>query len=1095
MFYADVRMSRTGAFVQVDSSADGIGKLLDVRGSDAEIEYFVSPAGPRVHRITVPIAKLREVELSPQTRVFWFDPDRSAWRAGRVDGGLVSAEALRSTEDHYHVRFPNGQEARLPISRLYVRWANPIEDPTDYLADRVTDTPFFFDGRSRIVRYLSEQRAAFGGLTALASSAIELLPHQVATVRRVLADPVERYLLADEVGLGKTIEAGILIRQHVIDRPRDAHVLVVVPRHLVQQWKSELATKFFLPSSGNITVVAEDTLDDKTAAAAWSMLVVDEAHRAALKAFDPDHCERQLYERLRGIAERVPRLLLLSGTPVLHQEDGFLAMLYLLDPDSYRLEDRESFRRRVRDRQAIAEVTADLNDDASPLFVDEAIGRLAELFADDARLMELCSAVRSALGSGVSDDARIRGLRALRTHVTETYRLHRRLLRTRREDPRVRDHLPRRTGAIVVDYEDHARAEAFDFVEAWRLAATTSHATESERRACERLFATWVESALSHPRVLTRRIDARLALRSGATSTIPLAERDILSSTWAFNGEQALLRERRGLLVASLERDERALRLADWLKANREIAKVIIFVDDHQVADLVASTLKNALGGDTVVRQDPDGKGARAFEDKKGIRALVCDASAEEGLNLQRSGSAVVHYDLPLEAARIEQRIGRVDRIEARGRMRNIVLNSGHTYERDWLACLAATVRVFDRSVAPLQYVLLEATARIRARLSAEGAAAIEEETARMRDPKTGIDAELRRIRAQEALDSVEADPERDNMFFQALTSADEAAEEDGEAAFDAWVVSRLQFARRSEGQAIRYAHEARRPTLVPLLDAASRFAACIDRDPDVRHSRTELPFQPLTFERAAAEKDPRIGLVRVGHPFVDALEALIRADDRGAAFALWRYMPGAEAQPQLFFRFDFVIEADIAGARLVTGSRATSFEALRRRADEAFPIEYQTVWLDSDLEEVQDDRLLAILKLPYSQERRANGGKDTNLRPDRWPQVDASMSVGDWGDLCTRARQAAERLLRDHTSFRDRCRHYARQLRETTQAVDDALRSRIARLSGRTREAEERSAQFERQFAESLALGVDSPSIRVDSAGAIFLAGEPWVE
>src|SRR3970282_254336 len=97
---------------------------------------------------------------------------------------------------------------------LYVRWAHPIDDPTDYLAARVTDTPFLFEGRSHIVRHLAAQRLSFGGLGGLAAAAIELLEHQVTTVRRVLADPIARYLLADEVGLGKTIEAGVLIRSH-----------------------------------------------------------------------------------------------------------------------------------------------------------------------------------------------------------------------------------------------------------------------------------------------------------------------------------------------------------------------------------------------------------------------------------------------------------------------------------------------------------------------------------------------------------------------------------------------------------------------------------------------------------------------------------------------------------------------------------------------------------------------------------------------------------------------------------------------------------------------------------------------------------------
>jgi ATP-dependent helicase HepA len=161
-------MGPHGAFVQIEGGTDSIGKFVDADAIQAEIEYFESPAGPRLHRIKANIASVRVVEHPSQTRVFWFDSGSHTWRAGRVDGGLISAEALRTSEDHYHVRFPNDQEARIPVSQLYVHWSRPIEDPTDYLAARITDTPFFFDGRSQIVRHIAAQRAAFGGLTALA---------------------------------------------------------------------------------------------------------------------------------------------------------------------------------------------------------------------------------------------------------------------------------------------------------------------------------------------------------------------------------------------------------------------------------------------------------------------------------------------------------------------------------------------------------------------------------------------------------------------------------------------------------------------------------------------------------------------------------------------------------------------------------------------------------------------------------------------------------------------------------------------------------------------------------------------------------------
>src|SRR5687768_15339141 len=97
-------LTRT-TFVQVGRGFDGVGKLLNVERKQADVEYFESPVGPRLHQIQSPIESAREVELSPQTRVFWFDKNRHAWRAGRVDGGLISAEALKATEDHYPVRF------------------------------------------------------------------------------------------------------------------------------------------------------------------------------------------------------------------------------------------------------------------------------------------------------------------------------------------------------------------------------------------------------------------------------------------------------------------------------------------------------------------------------------------------------------------------------------------------------------------------------------------------------------------------------------------------------------------------------------------------------------------------------------------------------------------------------------------------------------------------------------------------------------------------------------------------------------------------------------------------------------------------------
>ena len=130
----------------------------------------------------------------------------------------------------------------------------PNHDPTPFLAAKITETPRFADPRSAFVRSIVAQRAAAMGISALLSSSIELEAHQVEVVRRVLQDPVQRYLLADEVGLGKTVEAGVLIRQCFLDGGPDTQVVVLAPSSLVTQWRSELASKFFSERAARLSL-------------------------------------------------------------------------------------------------------------------------------------------------------------------------------------------------------------------------------------------------------------------------------------------------------------------------------------------------------------------------------------------------------------------------------------------------------------------------------------------------------------------------------------------------------------------------------------------------------------------------------------------------------------------------------------------------------------------------------------------------------------------------------------------------------------------------------------------------------------------------
>src|SRR5690554_3214182 len=287
-----------GDFVTCSLNDFGIGTCVTSKGKETEIEYFCSPVTGWV-RETVPTTSVTPIKLANQQRAFYYHEAADAWIVGRVISDLVPAEALREhNEACYKVAFPNRTEAWLPPHKLQVRWNRPPTNPTDYLGGKANVTPYWHEGRAEFLDQIYKQRAAFGGLTALASASVALMPHQHRTVRKILRDPIQRYLLADEVGLGKTIEAAIIIRQYVLDAPNSHRVLVVVPPHLTDQWRRELITRasleIYLDESIHVLAFDDPTLLEEIANCP-GMLVVDEAHQPATGAWETDSPLASLY--------------------------------------------------------------------------------------------------------------------------------------------------------------------------------------------------------------------------------------------------------------------------------------------------------------------------------------------------------------------------------------------------------------------------------------------------------------------------------------------------------------------------------------------------------------------------------------------------------------------------------------------------------------------------------------------------------------------------------------------------------------------------------------------------------------------------------
>lgn len=550
----------------------GVGKLESVSDNLCSVSIFFSLV--RTETIDVDATELGRAYLSPQTRAYVLDEDRI--RVGRVTNYLLQDNGLVT----YEVRFPNGKLQDFSEVDLFVRpWSAP-EDPAELLAAGGAESQFLHDRRQAALGPIRTLTSATQGLTALLSAGIDFVPHQVAAVRRVLSDPIQRYLLADEVGLGKTIEAGLIIRQHLIDNP-ETGVLIATPSQLCDQWRKELMGKLRLDQFGESFECCSHA-DIARVQRAPDVLVVDEAHHLVGQEAGP---LAPSAARLRELAREVPVLLLLSATPPLGDERRFLALLNLLDPLTHPLDDLAGFRVKLEQRRGIGRMLLSLDANASSLVLRKRAAELERTFPDDPAVQDL--APRLIAATREDPDALSELCALLKEHIADNYRIHQRLIRSRRADAQGWEFRPRGLGEGVFT---HVRTESdpseslpvlLATLEDWRFAAVESLVDREEGHAT---------LASRYRDMLSATGESAYALRAWLADAIPM-----------FDGEAEILnalREQAGDYSDASRIEtmvESTRRLIKTLRADVASPKIVVFATSPSVAAAFHDALHDAL--------------------------------------------------------------------------------------------------------------------------------------------------------------------------------------------------------------------------------------------------------------------------------------------------------------------------------------------------------------------------------------------------------------------------------------------------------------------------------------------------------------------
>lgn len=1077
-------LTALGSFVKVDTPVGnplGIGKLTAVAGNRATVTYFDVPGEATPFALYVNVSNLRLVSLGEQTRVFRRDEDTGRWQVGRIvdgDGPMCL------------VAFPNGKAINVPRVELHVRWRKAIAEPIEFLARQVIETPRFAEARSLFMRAVTAQRAACRGMSALLSSSVQLADYQFNVVQRVLQDPVQRYLLADEVGLGKTVEAGLLVRQYVLDSP-DARVLLIVPAPLVPQWRRELIQRFGLGDwlDDFVFVLSSEDLDGiEDQLPTTGMLVVDEAHHLSRES---QNGSNSLYHLLRRYAAQVPRLLLLSATPVLSDTAGFLRILHLLDPVVFPLDDLSGFERRLQSRQLVAEMAASLVPE-NVLSMEDDLDRLEGVFHDDETLIRRVATLRPIVQAlpNEDDEQFVAALNELRAHLTETYKLHRRILRNRRKA--VPWATPRRSGLETLPYTCIWRQERHNVLEELRV-----HLVNADLVApvASTLFAAAVHGAggVSVAGAL-RQAGIRDARALDLSHRVDeLAERSLNGGARQQATVEAVLR---------------------CLKTPGQ--QVVVFADRSEVADALHEALEGSIGrdgkvmrhaldeGDEDEEEDAPEHWRRFLSEPEHCRVLVCDSRAEEGLNLHGGRKTALHFDLPSAPNRIEQRLGRLDRFGAGDAIRSMTpVCTDNPAEQAWVACLSEGLQVFDASMASLQYLVEETLKSTVLDWCNEGVEGLLRWKSQLEGPAGWAARERRRIDQQDALDAM-GDPQSDAFDDMEAVDGDWKA---WRKAFEGFALTTLLFRRHPERWTsalpadeqvfrLNYTRGSNHQTLLSLTDFVSQFLGTIDTQARESNPRSPLTY-PYAFRRntVMSKEGQARGLrsLRYGDPLVESLQAFCQADDRGRVFAMWRHRSDFEARDasgvDLWFRFDYLVEAD------VPAPDDDASRALFRRAERHFPPQFFTVWVETAGDVTMDPPSIpAEAYLPDDKGR----GQDFNLNPRRWQTLMMQDHVPwtvEWSKHCGTAAQRALDFIRAHDLVREHSERGLVALQRHHETRVAQIESRLSRLSGAAFAAERRDLDAEGVLRTLLDKAIGQPAIRTDVAGAIFLsATTPFV-
>jgi hypothetical protein len=562
-----------------------------------------------------------------------------------------------------------------------VRWADVGQgqpDSAEVLAAHI-----------RAIRWKSATAADRRLLQAPFRAGIRLDAYQLLPLWKALRIPRVNLLIADDVGLGKTIEAGLIARELLLRRRVD-FIVISAPPAMTVQWKDELEAKFGLAfeimdrerlselrrlrgfsvnpwTAGSRFILSHRLLTDETYVAGLrdvlgefrprALFILDEAHHAAPAAGTRYAISSQLTKYVRELAERFEHRLFLTATPHNGHSNSFAALLEMLDPQRF----TRGVEVRPRDLEPVMvrRLKADLRrlGEEFPERVIEPV--LIDGLAEDTPELELA---RMLASYGELRMSRIANLPSGRAALAKLafVGLQQRLLSSIAAFHRtLKAHRATLQKLLEGELQARANAGAIAFVGASSGGETAELGLEGDRaedaidadeeaNAAIASAAGAIDATQAELRAELVAVDEMLTLAE-AQKARPDARVDWLIGWIRHNLLEGQSWNRRRLIIFTEWEDTRR-----WLERRLREA----FAETDRADDRIGIF----TGITSQERREEVKRAFNADPDVEPLRILICTDAAREGINLQSHCSDLIHFDLPWNPSRLEQRNGRIDR-------------------------------------------------------------------------------------------------------------------------------------------------------------------------------------------------------------------------------------------------------------------------------------------------------------------------------------------------------------------------------------------------------------------------------------------------